>query len=126
MPGLVSTRCGICEVKVNFSAHERARAHAANTPGCWTIAHRYNILTTELVARDTRERGECGKNAGTRRAFLRDGRLLEKSSSPKLAIYLAIELLVESEKLPLQRFWISILLRFILHSYMEKKKMLYQ
>jgi len=27
VPELVSTSCGICEVKVNFSAHKRARTH---------------------------------------------------------------------------------------------------
>jgi len=42
---LVSTRCGICEVKVNFM-YMRARARAESAARPRTVTHSYNILTT--------------------------------------------------------------------------------
>jgi hypothetical protein len=44
-PKLVSTRCGICEVKVNFM-YMRARARAESAAHSRTVTHSYNILTT--------------------------------------------------------------------------------
>jgi len=44
-PELVSMRCGICKVKVNFM-YMRARARAESAAHSRTITHSYNILTT--------------------------------------------------------------------------------
>lgn len=87
IPEHVSTRCGICEVKVNL-AYKRARVSRECRARAHAVTHSYNILTTgrdsSIRTRDREKRRECC--AGTRALdkHLRSTRLTNLSSRNKL------------------------------------------